>query len=524
MKNILTKRIYHIALLLVLTTLSSCNRSEEIQTQLPNILFISFDDLRPDLGCYGNEVIQTPHIDKFAKAGVVFSRAYCQAAVCAPSRASYMTGLRPDSNRVWHLGDKFRKINPDIKTIPQYFHDNGYYTVSMGKIFHNHMPDSVSFDEPDLRPDEYKTPDMVDRDAESFYYDEALNNELARVRNERLKRNPNAYAGGWAYGRAVECSEAPDDAFYDGAQTDLAIETLNRLKEKDQPFFLALGYFRPHLPFVAPKKYWDLYERENIPMATNPFLPENSPVMAMNSAYELTGCYDMEYVKHPSIFHLSEDTARMLKHGYYASVSYVDACFGKLMNALSEMNLIENTIIVVLGDHGWKLGEHGSWCKQTNYDNDTRVPLIVSAPGIKGKGRKCNKLTELVDLYPSLLDLAGIEVPEYLQGTSFSPLLDDPELDWKTAVFSQYHRRPRVTPDKNRYMGYSMTTSQYHYVEWYYWDSEEKEAGEFVARELYDHHIDPEENSNIAGVESKKDLVQSLSVQLHNGWQAAKPQ
>jgi arylsulfatase A-like enzyme len=424
---------------------------------------------------------------------------------------------------VWHLGDEFRKINPDIVTMPQHFNKFGYYTVSMGKIFHNHMPDSVSFYEPDLRPDEYKTPAMIDRDAESFYYDEEIKEEHRKIREARIKKNPRAYGGGWAYGRSTECSEAPDNAFYDGAQTELAIETLKRLKEKDQPFFMALGYYRPHLPFVAPKKYWDLYEREKIPPADNPYLPKNSPVMAMNSAYELTGCYDLEFVKHPSEYKLPEETARLLKHGYYASVSYVDACFGKLMEGLKELDLHKNTIVVIWGDHGWKLGEHGSWCKQTNYNIDTRVPLIIQYPGMKTKGKSCNKLTELVDLFPTLCDLAGIDSPENLEGSSLKPLLKNPQIDWKSAVFSQYHRRPRVTPDRKRYMGYSMVTDRYHYVEWHYWDNEKKISSGLAAKELYDVVTDPDENLNIAGIPENNEILRSLSQQLESGWKKALP-
>ena len=194
----------------------------------PNILFIAVDDLRPELGCYGNKEIRTPHFDRFAKGGMVFKRAYCQAAACSPSRASLMTGLRPDSTRVWSLGEEFRKTIPNVVTMPQHFHKFGYHTVSLGKIFHNHMPDRVSFDEPDLRPPEFGTPELIDRDPESFYHDEENQKELARVREKRIRKNPNAYAGGWAYGRSTECADAPDDAFYDGAQTDLAIETLNK--------------------------------------------------------------------------------------------------------------------------------------------------------------------------------------------------------------------------------------------------------------------------------------------------------
>jgi len=510
---------------LMITALPACTDAKKSEQKRPNVIFISFDDLRPELGCFGNEEIKTPNLDKFADAGVAFLNTYCQVAVCQPSRASYLTGLRPDSVHSWHLGDHHRGAHPDIKTMPQYFHDFGYYTVSIGKIFHNHVPDSISFDEPDLRPDAYKTAEMIDRDAESFYYDEEINEELRKVREERIRMNPGAYAGGWAYGRAVECSDAPDNAFYDGAQTELALETIKRLQDMDQPFFLALGYFRPHLPFVAPKKYWDLYHRDSIPMASNPYLPVEAPVFAMNSTYELSGCYDLEDIaKHPSLGLLPDSISRTLKHGYYASVSYVDACFGKLIDGIKEMGLADNTIIAIIGDHGWKLGEHGSWCKQTNYEIDTRVPMIINAPGIKGVGKRSERLTELVDIFPTLCELSGIDVPEYLQGTSMVPLLNDPDREWKNAIFSQFHRRPRITPDGNRYMGYGMRTEKYHYIEWYYWDNENKVPLDYIACELYDHENDPDENRNIADDAVNKEIVKLLSKQLKDGWRQAKPE
>ena len=511
--------------LVILLTLSilgliQCTGAKKSTPERPNVLFIAIDDLRPELGCYGVDKILTPHIDQLASEGVLFDRNFCQVAVCAPSRASMWTGMRPDSIKVWHLGDRFRDLNPDVITMPQYFHQYGYHTVSMGKIFHNHMPDSVSFDEPDLRPAEYKTAEMVDRDPESFYYDEAIKEELAKVREERLRRNPRAYAGGWAYGRSTECSEAPDTAFYDGAQTELALETLKRLKSKDQPFFLAVGYFRPHLPFVAPKRYWDLYDRDSLPRATNPYLPEDSPVMAMNSAYELTGCYDLEYVRHPSVFQLSADTARLLKHGYYACVSYVDACVGKLLAGLDELGLRENTIVVLWGDHGWKLGEHGSWCKQTNYLNDTRVPLIIRVPGETEEGGVCRQLTESVDIYPTLCELVGIPIPEILGGESMVPVMENPEIPGKKAVYTQFHRRPRVSPDGGRYMGYSMITDVYHYVEWYTWDFQKKQAGELKAVELYDLEADPAENRNLANHPDYNNIRQDLARQINQEWPA----
>jgi iduronate 2-sulfatase len=498
-------------------------RSRVVAADPLNVLFVSIDDLRPELGCYGNREIKTPHLDQFSSSSTTFLRAYCQAAVCAPSRASVMTGLRPDSNRVWDLRGKFRVNLPDVVTIPQHFHAHGYHTVSMGKIFHNHMPDRVSFDEPDLRPKKYMTAEMIDREPESFYHDDALNAELALVRQTRLQRNPNAYAGGWAYGRSTESFDAPDNEFYDGAQTDLAIETLGRLKEKKQPFFLALGYYRPHLPFVAPTRYWELYDRDELSMASNPYVPKHSPIMAMNSCYELKGCYDLEYVKHPSETQLSDETARLLKHGYYASVSFVDACFGELMRGLTRLGLDQNTIVVVWGDHGWKLGEHGSWCKQTNYDIDVRVPLLVRVPGQGFTAGRCDQLVELVDLYPTLCDVAGIEIPAIMEGTSFKPLLSDPKLPWKDAAFSQFHRAPKVTPDGGRYMGFSIVTSRHHYVEWRDWNHVTGVAGDLVAVELYDSVADPDENTNIAQAAENASLIKELSQQLERGWKSAQP-
>lgn len=497
---------------------------EKGKTRSPNVLFVIVDDLRPELGCYGNNEIKTPYFDRFAEESVTFTRAYCQAAACAPSRASVMLGQRPETNGVRTLGEKFREINPDCVTMPQHFGKYGYHTVSVGKIFHNHMPDPVSFDEPDLRPAEYATAEMIDRDPESFYYDEELNRELAQVRAERLEKNPNAYAGGWAYGRSWESSDVPDETFYDGAQTTLALEKLKELKGKDQPFYLALGYYRPHLPFVAPKKYWDLYDRDKLSMANNPYLPENSPPMAMNSCYELKACYDLEWVKHPAEKKLPEKTARLLKHGYYASVSYVDACFGRLMDGLKEMGLDKDTIVVVWGDHGWKLGEHGSWCKQTNYNIDTRVPLLIRVPGKYQSGAKCSQLTELVDLYPTLCDLAGIDIPENMEGVSLKPMLKDMNRALKSAVFSQYHQRPRSTLDGKRYMGYSMKTERFHYVEWFHWDNDRKLKGDLVAVELYDNQSDPDENVNIAVYPENREIIQKLSGQLAAGWKAARLQ
>jgi arylsulfatase A-like enzyme len=273
---------------------------------------------------------------------------------------------------------------------------------------------------------------------------------------------------------------------------------------------------------VAPKKYWDLYDRDAISPAGNPFLPKDSPIMAMNSMYELRACYDLEHVRHPSEYRLPDETARRLKHGYYASVSFVDACIGRVMDGLEEMGLEKNTIVVIWGDHGWKLGEHGSWCKQTNYSIDTRVPLLIRAPGYGRGGAKTDSLTELVDLYPTLCDLAGIEIPESMEGVSLRPLLDTPERDLKSAAFSQYVRRPKNSPDGKRYMGSSMVTRRYHYVEWYPWDDATKTAGDQVAVELYDLDADPEENINLAARPDRAATIRDLSAKLEAGWKQAR--
>lgn len=490
----------------------------------PNVLFLSIDDLRPALGTYGDTLAITPNFDQFAAEAMTFRQVFCQAAVCAPSRASLMTGLRPDSTRVWHLGDEFRKINPQTVTMPQHFAKYGYHTVNIGKIFHNYMPDSISWDEPDLRPARFVRPEWLGRDGETFYISESVNKSQAIKRDSLLKINPTRYADGWNTGPAWEAADVPDSLYYDGAQTELAKKTLTRLAQMEEPFYFGLGYFRPHLPFAVPKKYWDLYDRNKIPLAPNPEVPADAPIWTMNSMYELRHYDGFGFIGHPtSDYRMHEDTIRTLKQGYYASVSYVDALFGDLVAHLKKLGIYENTIIVVWGDHGWKLGDHNSWGKMTNYNIDLQVPLIIRYPNQKNRGRQTDALTELVDLFPSLCELAGIEVPDYLQGTSFVPLLKKPKRSWKSAVFSQFHRRPRVSADRKRYMGYSMNTPAYHYIEWYTWDAENGLRGDFVQAELYDRLQDPYEKENIAGKAENKALLESLSEQLSNSWRAALP-
>jgi iduronate 2-sulfatase len=507
---------------LFLITIAHCKSVEE--KAKPNILFISIDDLRPTLGAYDDPVAITPNIDRLANEGMTFRQTFCQSAVCAPSRASLMTGLRPDSTRVWHLGDKFREINPVTVTMPQYFSKFGYHTVNIGKIFHNYMPDSISWDEPDLRPARYLHPDWLGRDGETFYISEEVQKSQEIKRDSLLKLRPVRYADGWNTGPAWEAADVHDTLYYDGAQTELVKKTLSRLSQMDKPFYMGLGYFRPHLPFAVPKKYWDLYDPKAIPLAPNPNIPEGSPIWTMNSMYELRHYDGFGHIGHPtSKYRMSTDTARILKHGYYASVSYIDALMGDLVRHMKQLGIYENTIIVVWGDHGWKLGDHNSWGKMTNYNIDLQVPVIVRYPDQLKRGVETFAITELVDLFPSLCELAGIEVPDYMQGTSFVPLLEDPTLPWKDAAFSQFHRRPKVSADGKPYMGYSINTNEYHYIEWYTWDHNLGIRGEFKESELYDRKNDPHETQNLANAEGVAQVVKALSEQLAGGWRKAMP-
>jgi iduronate 2-sulfatase len=484
-----------------------------------NVLFIAVDDLRPELGCYGTEAVLTPHIDRLARHSVTFTRAYCQQAVCNPSRASLMTGLRPDTLRVWDLYTDFRETTPDAITIPQHFMRHGYYAGAVGKIYHNNIPDPPSWSEEKLHIDGYPfDPDAVYVTDENLAWLERRKAELiaAGTHERRIDR----YGQWYLKASATESADCPDSAYYDGAQTDVAIEKLAELKSRDEPFFFAVGYYRPHLPFNAPKKYWDLYERSEIPLAENPQRPEGAPLMATNTMRELIAGYnDFHEAPRPDEGSLTEDQARLLKHGYYASVSYVDAQIGRLLDEVQRLDLWEETIVVLWGDHGWKLGEHNSWCKMTNYEIDARVPLIVRKPNGAENGNQCDRLVEFVDIYPSLCDVAGLPIPDGLEGLSFGPLLENRRLPWKQAAFTQFLREGKwVAPDGIVYMGRTIRTDRYRYVRW-----SNHETGELAAEELYDHQSDPCETVNVAGQPDFETLIAGLRERLASGWGTALP-
>jgi arylsulfatase A-like enzyme len=482
------------------------------------VLFIAVDDLRPELGCYGSKTVKSPNMDRLAATGVTFVRAYCQQAVCNPSRASLMTGLRPDTIRVWDLQTDFRAAKPDAVTLTQQFMCHGYHAVGIGKIFHNNIQDPSSWSEPKLNVPDYPfDPDAVYRAQENIAWIESRKQALiAKGDKRRIDR-----FGKWYIKHvATENIDIPDDAYFDGAQTTVAIKKMALLARGGKPFFLAVGYYRPHLPFNVPRRYWDMYNRNSIPSATNSFLPKNAPIMAVNTAREIRGYTDFKQMPQPHEGSLNEEQARLLRHGYLSSVSYIDAQIGRLLLAVREFDLDDNTIVVLWGDHGWKLGEHNSWCKMTNFEIDTRVPLIVRAPGAGGNGRLCHQMVEFVDIYPTLCELASIPIPAELEGTSFTPLLADTNRPWKKAVFSQFLRDGIwIAPDGVAYMGRCVRTDRYRYVEW-----TKKGSDEIVASELYDHRTDPQENENVANLPANRDVISKLAAQLHAGWRAAIPQ
>ncbi|MEM9158159.1 MAG: sulfatase [Verrucomicrobiota bacterium] len=514
----------------------------------PNILFIAIDDMRPEFGCYGSELAITPNLDRLAEDGLLFERAYCQEAICSPSRASIMTGTRPDTNGIIENYTYFRDAHPDIVTLPQHLIANGYEAVHTGKIYHGRFndPDKSWSRKPVSKVAGVKRP---------MPYAKAENLEIQkRNREEAAAKYPPEARGGLGNGPAYEAGDVEDVYYADGYATAQAIATMQDMLEKnpDKPFFLGLGFKKPHLNWVAPKKYWDLYDGEKIPLAKHQEAPEKGAAMGLHASFELR-------VRHgiPKNGPIGPALSKTLRHAYLACTSYVDAQIGKMIDAVEEAGILENTIIIVWSDHGWHLGDMGVWGKATNYEISTRVPLIIWTPDMKRstRGVKTDALVELIDMYPTLCELAGVEVPSHLEGTSFAPLLDDPEREWKSAAFSQYPNpalrewaanplsqgvretffgpliekvEERIIEQmgeawdrdlfENDLMGYAMRTDRYRLVLWK--DYRRKDA-EPLFVELYDHDKDPAETRNIA--DKKPKVVKRLIAQFEEGWQGARP-
>ena len=471
-------------------------------TPPPNVLFIAIDDLRPALGCYGDTQAKTPNLDRLASRGMTFTRAYCQQAVCSPSRLSLLTGRRPDSTRVWDLKSHFRKALPDAVTLPQFFRQAGYHCFGIGKIFHGSG-------KPSKDPESWSVPPIYDvvRDPTLRY---ATQHNLS---GDGLKRD------------STEAAVVPDDAYVDGLVCQAAVKFLRDRHTNPEPFFLGIGFRKPHLPFCAPKRYWQYYDRDQIELPQHLSSPVDAPELATRSWQELEGYRDI-----PADGKLSNSQIRTLHHGYYACVSYVDALVGQILSELQLQRLADNTIVVVWGDHGFHLGEQGLWTKANNYELATRVPLIVALPPQRSTSTNqgtnshpsgtCQQLVELVDVYPTLVDACGFKVPDGLEGTSMLPLIKDPTRQWKRAVFSQFPRNIQAHRHQSHgdVMGYAVRTEQFRYVEWLDWRS--KQA---VAVELYDLSSDEIEMTNVANAPKYDSVRQNHAEILKQGWQASRP-
>ena len=472
-----------------LGVLGMCCRSGA-QTPPPsrNVLFIAIDDLRPELGCYGHPMVKTPHLDKLAAEGLLFERAYCQQAVCAPSRISLMTGMRPDSTTIHDLKHPLRKTVPKILSMPQHFRSNGYETISLGKIYHHYKDDNgIGWTGEAWHPKgTWKGRGYLDPKAQ-----QAIN-----LKNKRQR----------GVGPAYESPDVADGKYPDGMIAEQAIAELQRLKQGNKPFFLATGFMKPHLPFNAPKRYWDLYDREKIALSPQKEWPKGMPALASNgngTSWEINGYTNIPKNTRP----FPADLSKALIHGYYACVSYVDAQIGKVVKELDRLGLRESTSIVLWGDHGWKLSEYSAWCKHTNFEIDTHVPMLLSAPGFKA-GQRTAALVEFVDIFPTLCVLSGVPIPPTCEGASMVPLLRDPKQAWKQAAFSQYPRGPK--------MGYSMRSEKWRYTEWVV-----RKTGQIAERELYDHSEGPVASVNLAAQPEHAKTVRDLSAMLAKGqgWQ-----
>jgi iduronate 2-sulfatase len=469
----------------------------------PNVLFIAVDDLRTELGCYGNKSIHSPNIDALATNGILFERAYCQEPICMASRASLLSGYRPDYAHIYNCAS-LKKLVPTALTLNKHFSANGYRIWATGKIYHHQEDHLGQFGKNWINPQG----DWIGR---GYLAPEAKNQveEYARIYDKT--------SGGESDGRgpAFEAADVADEAYSDGKKTDYALEQLNHFSKSDLPFFLAVGYNKPHLPFNAPKKYWDMYDPKKIALPNNPFLPKNATQFTPYNFAELRNYYGIP--KDERV--LPDDLARTLIHGYYACVTYIDTQIGRLINELDRLKLKDNTVIVLWGDHGWKLGEHGMWCKHTPFELDARVPMIFSIPGLNQGGKRIGAFAEFVDIYPTLCDVCGIPIPGHLEGNSLLPVIMNPHIRWKEAAFTQWPKLSRNDPEKV-ITAYSIKTDRYRYIEW-----TRNSTGEVLARELYDHSIDPDENENIADDPAKNQLVAHLSLMLDGGrgWKNIRP-
>jgi iduronate 2-sulfatase len=446
--------------------------------QKPNVLLILVDDLKPAMGCYGDNAAITPNMDALARRGMRFDMAYCNQAVCAPSRFTLMLGAHSTSTGLYGLGSHLRKAWPDAVTMPQHFAKHGYRTESLGKVFHighGNQGDPESFSVPHFHDKVIEYLDPESTDGGKLTREEALftNQKLGQIRS--LPR-----------GAAYESPMANDADYADGRVADETVKRLKaakqRLAKNGTPFFITAGFVRPHLPFSAPKKYWDMHAPAKLPMPVNKAFPKDAPKVALKRGGEIAAFKPV-----PSNGEIDEELTRKLIHGYYASTSYVDAQIGKVIQALGELGLADNTILVLWGDHGWHLGDLGIWTKHTNFEQANRIPIIVIAPGLAKPGSATGQLAETVDLYPTLAELAGLPAPsgpQPIDGVSLVPVLKNPNARVRDHAFHAYPRGKKL--------GRAIRTQRYRLVEWK--NHSDPNAG--VDYELYDYKADPWETQN----------------------------
>jgi iduronate 2-sulfatase len=427
-----------------------------------NVLFIAADDLNNDLGCYGNTYVKSPNIDKLAARGVRFDKAYNQFPLCSPSRTSLLTGTTPDANGVYELQTHFRKNLPDVVTLPQLFKNNNYFSARVGKIFHYGVPGQIGTNGLD----------------DSLSWNLRINPSGIDKTEEKLIKNltPDRHLGSALSWRAT----GTDEEHTDGLIVTEAIKILE--EKKNEPFFLAVGFFRPHTPYVAPQKYFDLYDENTVPLAKE---KEN----------DLADVPEAALFTVPPHWGLDEQKRREAQRAYYATISFMDAQVGRLLDALDRLKLSDNTIIVFWSDHGYNLGQHGQWMKQSLFENSARVPLIIAVPGQGGKAS--SRTVELLDIYPTLAELCGLPAPKHLQGKSLTPLIKNPSAVWDKPAFTQVKRKD--------IMGRSIRTERWRYTEW-----DEGKAGV----ELYDHQNDKDEFTNLALDPKYAETVKDLSAKL----------
>ncbi len=451
------------------------------QDERPNVLFLAVDDLRTELGSYGADHIISPHIDRLAETGTKFERAYCMVPTCGASRASLMSGLRPSPNRFVRFTARIDEQTPDVTALHTHFKNNGYRTISLGKILHYPADTPEGWSEPAWRPDR----SFPEKSAPIVGWTEPadLKERIAQSKNKRMP---------------FASFDVDDDALGDGKVAAEAVKQLRKLAQLDAPFFLAAGFFKPHLPFNAPKKYWDLYDKTDIDLPDNYHPPQDAPEEAIHNFGELRS-----YANIPKQGPVSDDMAHALIRGYYACVSYTDAQVGRILNELDRLGLSENTIVVLWGDHGWNLGEHTLWCKHCTFENAMKAPLIIRTPqqAANQRGNETKALAEFIDIYPTLCDLAGLKKPSHLDGRSLVPVIENPKAPGKGFAVGRFRNGDTIRTDRWRYTEYT--------------NAEIEDSGPTLARMLYDHSQDPEENFNLVNRPEYRIVLEELSRDLN---------